>query len=336
VEEALVRQGYRIDKCSFGEEDVPPYQDIICLLEVESPFTRTMSPDELLTLQRILRYLGASRILWVIGSLENPEYALTLGLSRSIRAELSIPLATIQIDTLNNSKAAEAVVNVFRKFQETATAVNPDYEFILKDGMVQVGRYHWTKVSEELATLEDSPGQALRLQKKQAGGTDAFGWLPFSPPPLAPDEVQVSPAYTGLPLRGALATGTNDGDLFLGLEGAGTVIAIGSAVQTLEVGDRVMVLGSRCLETATTVSSNRLVRVPDDLSLDKAATMPMAYSTAIYCMIDVANLKRDQTVLVQSACSDVGFATIQISRMIGAEASREFNYFAETILTSAQ
>jgi hypothetical protein len=142
MEETLVRQGCHIDKCSFGEEDVPPYQDIICLLEAESPFTRAMSASDLLALQRMLRYLGASRILWVMGSAQvrpHPDYGLTLGLARSIRAELSVPLATMEIDAWNSS-AAEQVLNVFKKFQDTAMAVNPDYEFIFKDGMVHVGR----------------------------------------------------------------------------------------------------------------------------------------------------------------------------------------------------
>ena len=349
MEETLVNQGYHIDRCIFGQ-DIPAYQDIISLIEVDRPFISTMSSEDLLILQRILRNLGASRILWVMGSAqfgpENPDYGLTLGLTRSVRTELPVPLATLETDAFN-LKATEAVLNVFQKFQDTATAVNPDHEFVLKDNIVHVGRYHWTKVSQELATPpNDLHQQALRLQKKKVGGTNVFNWVPFSPSLPGPDEVAVSPAYAGVTVkvnsmsaipifrqrltdRQDAAAGTGQGDFLVGLEGSGTVTAIGSAVQTVKVGDRVMMIGANCLDTTVTVPSQHVVQIPDDMSFEEAATMPLAYVTAIYCMINVANLQRGQTVLIHSACSDVGLAALQISQTIGAEVSRDPKSFPQ-------
>jgi hypothetical protein len=202
IEETLTNQGYHIDRCTFGE-DIPPYQDIISLVEVDHPFVNTISSDDLLALQRILKNIGASRLLWVMGSAqfgpENPEYGLTLGLTRSVRAEFSVPLATLETDVFN-SEATEAVLGVFKKFQSTVTSVNPDYEFVLKNNIVHVGRYHWANASEELvAPSGNIDGQAVKLHKRKIGGASAFNWVPFSPTPPSPNDVVVNPVYAGVP-----------------------------------------------------------------------------------------------------------------------------------------
>lgn len=201
MEGTLAGQGYQVDRRIFGE-DLPPYQDIISLVEVDRPFISTISSDELSALQRILKNIGASRLLWVMGSVQfgtaNPDYGLTLGLTRSIRAEFSVPLATLETEVFNPD-ASEAVLKVFKKFQDTAGSINPDHEFVLKDNTVHVGRYHWAKISEELVTTpKNFHEQDLRLQKKKVGGTSVFNWVPFSPSPPGPDEVVVSPAYAGV------------------------------------------------------------------------------------------------------------------------------------------
>jgi hypothetical protein len=317
MNDTLAKKGYHIDWCTFGE-DIPPYQDIISLIEAERPFISSMSSDDLSALQRILKNLGASRILWVTGSAQfgptDPDYGQTLGLTRSVRTELSVPLATLETDVFN-SETTEHVVNVFNKFQDTATSVNPDHEFVLKDNIVHVGRYHWVKVTQELSSPSGNPDeQALKMQSKKASGAEVFNWVPFSPSSPGPDEVAISPACAGVSQGGSL----------LGAEGSGIVTAIGSAVQTVKVGDRVMMLGANCLDTTVTIPSKHVARIPDTMSLEEGATMPLAYITAVYCLINVANLRQGQTALIHSACGDVGLAAIQICQMVGAEVSRSY------------
>ncbi|PGH14046.1 hypothetical protein AJ79_03316 [Helicocarpus griseus UAMH5409] len=317
MEKTLEKQGYHIDQCLFGD-DIPTYQDIISLLEVDCPFISNVSSDDFLVLQKILRDLGASRILWVMGLAQispvNPEWGFTLGLTRSLRTEFSVPLATFETDNFD-LETAESVLNVFQKFQDTATSVNPDHEFVFKNKIVHVGRYHWTKVSQELAvSSKEVSEQTLKLQKEKVSGAGAFTWVqsPASPPGL--DEVVVKPAYAGVTFRGTA------GDIeFPSFEASGIVTAIGSAVQTIEVGDKVMMLNPHCLDAVVTVASDHVVRLPDNMSLEEAATMPLAYTTAIYSIFNVARLERGQTVLIHSACSDVGLAALHLCSMVGAE-----------------
>lgn len=79
-----------------------------------------------------------------------------------------------------------------------------------------------------------------------------------------------------------------------GLDAAGVVCRVGSRITDLSAGDRVIVLASGCFSTSVTVARERCVRIPDELSLKEASTMPLAFSTAIYSLVDVGQLKKTQ------------------------------------------
>lgn len=79
-----------------------------------------------------------------------------------------------------------------------------------------------------------------------------------------------------------------------GHEGAGIVRRIGPEVQDLKVGDRVMVVGSCLFGTQLVLSENLCERIPGGLSFTDAASMPCVFSTSIYSIFDVGNLKKGQ------------------------------------------
>ncbi|KAL4814823.1 hypothetical protein BDW67DRAFT_192033 [Aspergillus spinulosporus] len=314
VKQALSDRGFHIDVCFLGSQ-LPVYQDIISLVELDSPFFGPDCPDSLAVLQGIVAQLGSSKLLWVTGSaqigpVDNPLYGLTLGLVRGIRAELSPSLATVEVNKLDQ-KSAEAIVEVLEKFQDTASSVNPDNEYVVKDGVVHVGRYHWTQISDELAQSQDTSGHPLRLVTRQEAGGKVLGWASQTPASLGPNDVFICPAYVGVGLK--------DFDGLVGLEGSGTIAAVGAEVQRLKVGDRVMFLKDNCLATGITVSADQVAKIPDALSFADAASMPRAYCTAIYSLIVVGNVRRGQTILIHEATSSVGLAAITLCRMLGLE-----------------
>ncbi|KAH8743983.1 hypothetical protein F5883DRAFT_655412 [Diaporthe sp. PMI_573] len=49
------------------------------------------------------------------------------------------------------------------------------------------------------------------------------------------------------------------------------------------------------------------------MSLEEGAAIPCVYITAMMALVDKGNLKKDQTVLIHSACGGVGLAAIQNS-----------------------
>jgi NADPH:quinone reductase-like Zn-dependent oxidoreductase len=109
----------------------------------------------------------------------------------------------------------------------------------------------------------------------------------------------------------------------LGYEASGLVDAVGEGVTDFEVGDYVStipsfsqsqygVYGEQAIVPATS-----LARVPSKLSHAEAASVWMQYLTAYGALVDIADLKKGQHVLITAASSSVGYASIQLVRDAG-------------------
>jgi NADPH:quinone reductase-like Zn-dependent oxidoreductase len=84
----------------------------------------------------------------------------------------------------------------------------------------------------------------------------------------------------------------------LGCECAGVVQRIGSNVQNVHVGDRVMTLSSGSLGTRIQMPSRVCVKIPGSLSFEDAATMPCVYVTVIRSLLDIGRLQKGQVCKV--------------------------------------
>ena len=117
-----------------------------------------------------------------------------------------------------------------------------------------------------------------------------------------------------------------------GLDIAGEVVEIGPGVDGWRAGDRVLVdpvnrvkgglmgetmhggLAEYCL-----VSARQLVRMPDEVSFDDAASLPVAYGTAHRMMFENGGVAAGERVLVLGASGGVGTACLLLAKMAGAE-----------------
>ena len=109
----------------------------------------------------------------------------------------------------------------------------------------------------------------------------------------------------------------------LGYEATGIVVAVGSDVEVISVGDAVSLIPPYSVtrygtygETVT-VPAEFVVRNPVTLSWISAAAIWMANVTAYGGLVDVGGFARGETALVLAASSSVGLATLGIARMIG-------------------
>jgi NADPH2:quinone reductase len=104
-----------------------------------------------------------------------------------------------------------------------------------------------------------------------------------------------------------------------GLEFAGVVEAVGSAVTRPCAGDRVMgiVAGGGQAEYLVTAASH-CARVPETLDLVDAGGIPEAFITAHDAMIVQGELRTGQTVLIHAVASGVGTAALQLAQCLGA------------------
>ncbi|RSM76475.1 NADPH:quinone reductase [Amycolatopsis sp. WAC 01375] len=123
-------------------------------------------------------------------------------------------------------------------------------------------------------------------------------------------------------VRSGLVPGLDGGRPFprvLGMEAAGTVLALGEDVDGLEVGDTVFgfaLTGGGTYAETTVLSAPNTARIPVGLSATVAATLPVAGTTAVD-VLDQLGLPAGATVLVNGVGGGVGLAVARLA--IGRE-----------------
>ncbi len=104
-----------------------------------------------------------------------------------------------------------------------------------------------------------------------------------------------------------------------GLEAAGEVAGMGEGATGFAIGDRVMGTCAGGYAEFVAMDHRLAVRVPERLSWEEAATIPVSYMTEHNALINNAGLKAGESVLVHAASSGVGVACLQIAKLFGAK-----------------
>lgn len=104
-----------------------------------------------------------------------------------------------------------------------------------------------------------------------------------------------------------------------GGEVAGVVVATGTAITSVKVGDRVsaMTRWGGFAEYAVACEEH-LVRLPEALDFETATAMGMTYGTSYHALVDRGALQRGETLLVLGAAGGVGLAAVEIGKALGA------------------
>ena len=104
-----------------------------------------------------------------------------------------------------------------------------------------------------------------------------------------------------------------------GGELAGTVTAVGEGVTQYKAGDRVIAFvgqGAFAQQIAAPVKS--VMPMPPGMDFDTAAAITLTYGTSHHAVVDRAQLKAGETMLVLGAAGGVGLAAIEIGKALGA------------------
>jgi len=105
-----------------------------------------------------------------------------------------------------------------------------------------------------------------------------------------------------------------------GSEGAGVVATTGPGVTGVEIGDRVAWVGvGNSYATQVLADTADLLPVPDDISLDAAAALPLQGMTAHYLVTDTYPLGPDDRCLIHAAAGGTGRLMVQMAKLRGAE-----------------
>jgi len=107
--------------------------------------------------------------------------------------------------------------------------------------------------------------------------------------------------------------------LQMGMEGSGTVEAVGKGVTHIKVGDRVAYAdnppGAYC--EARVMPAKPLIKIPKAISFETGAAMMLKGMTAHYLLKRTANLQKGHTILFHAAAGGVGLIAMQIAERLG-------------------
>ncbi|KAI0440573.1 fatty acid synthase S-acetyltransferase [Xylaria telfairii] len=334
IDRQLREAGYEVTRCTL-ENEIPLEQDVLCLLDVKGPFFDTITPTEYESLKKFLVRMqdSSAGILWAtmlcqMGS-RDPGYASVIGFARVMRSELLLDFATCELESRDDN-AIRLLVRVLEKFGDRRQSVGfedddvdstlrPDFEYVVRHGQVNVGRYYPFTLRDELMTSELAGRAAVDIETP--GRISTLRWEQRELEPLGSREVELEVHSAGVNFRDILV-GLNIVELPVrqfGVEAAGVATRVGSDVSDIKVGDRVVCLKKQAFATKIVVEELACAKIPDSLSFDEAASMIFAFATAIHSLVNIGGLHKGQTVLIHSACGGVGLAAIQIAQMYEAK-----------------
>lgn len=164
--------------------------------------------------------------------------------------------------------------------------------------------------------------KAVRVH--QHGGPEVLAYEDVSIAAPGPGEVHIRHEAIGLNFidvyfRGGHYPAPNGLPLIPGHEGAGVVLAVGSGVEDLKEGDRVAYadqIGAYTQERL--IPAARLVKVPDAVPLQQAASMMLKGMTAQYLLRQTFPIKKGDTILFHAAAGGVGLIAGQWAKHLGA------------------
>ena len=105
----------------------------------------------------------------------------------------------------------------------------------------------------------------------------------------------------------------------LGIEGVGTITAVGDGVNELALGDRVMSLGRTNWAEEIQVSSRAVVKIPKDADVQQLSMLKVNPATAMFMLERYVTLKPGDWVIQNAANSAVGRYIIQLAKTKGVK-----------------
>ncbi|MFJ9034003.1 SDR family NAD(P)-dependent oxidoreductase, partial [Streptomyces sp. NPDC102274] len=157
------------------------------------------------------------------------------------------------------------------------------------------------------------------LDIREKGSIDSLELVPVDrSEPLGDGEVRIAVRAAGMNFRDVLNALGMVATPKLGLEFAGVVLEAGAGVTHVRPGDRVMGLALGAFGTEVRGDAHLTVRLPDSLTFEQGATIPLAFLTAYYALTELGDLKAGEKLLVHAAAGGVGMAAVQLAHHMGA------------------
>jgi NADPH:quinone reductase-like Zn-dependent oxidoreductase/SAM-dependent methyltransferase len=327
------QQSTTISLAQFKDTDVTEDDVVVSLIETDNPFLATMTEKDFQAFQYLLKTV--EKLLWVTTTrLDDDQYALfgiAPGFLRSIRTEaLEKHLVMLSIER-NDEPVASLARYVGKVLKAAFEGSSAEVEYVVRHGELITSRViEEASLNETIRSLiypqlqrkPWSSGSALQLTVGTPGDLESLEFIEDSSydTPLGPHEVEITAKAWGLNFRDVyVALGRLD-DGALGGDCAGIVTRVGSnCISGLQPGDRVCMISPGCMRSYPRALESSVLKLPDNLSFEAAASIVAPGITAYYSLIDVARLRKGDKILIHSAAGSTGQMAIWIAKLRGAE-----------------
>jgi len=163
------------------------------------------------------------------------------------------------------------------------------------------------------------------------GGPEVMHWQELPDPVPGDGQVLVRVRASGVNFAETrMRAGTYSGQplpFVMGMEGSGTIEALGAGAEGFHLGQRVFGRARGCHAEKVLFESEHLMPVPANLDFIQAAAIPVGWLTAWHALHTVAGLRPGNRVLVEAVGGSVGSAALQIAKQwdcwVAATASRD-------------
>ncbi|MRG86490.1 quinone oxidoreductase family protein [Salinibacillus xinjiangensis] len=161
------------------------------------------------------------------------------------------------------------------------------------------------------------------IMATEFGGPDVLKYLDVDVPTIQKDEVLISVEGTSVNFADIKARKGNKGKGNLpfipGIDVAGVVEKVGSNVDTVKEGQRVIAFPKQGSYAEYAVANQNLTfRIPDQLDIETAIACPIVSFTSYQLLHDVARIESGETVLIHAAAGGIGTTAIQLAKLLGA------------------
>lgn len=269
-----------------------------------------------------------------------PESSMFTGLARSIRGEEpGINLGTLDLDPA--SPGSVWLDSILRVMKLQRQEHNNEHEFVERGGALHVSRVVPDERLSKLLSSAAQDGNAmvdeeeptpqplrqddrpLKMELAKTGDLDSFVFRDDdgASVPLGSGQVEIEVKAVGLdPYDMAIAVG-QIWDTQLGVEYSGVVTRVGPTVSNVAVGDRVAAFGiePNWYKTYLRSSIAAVHKLPEGMTFVEGTNIMRSYGAVKYGLINVARLKKGETILIHDATTALGMAAINIAQHIGAE-----------------
>ncbi|OKL60218.1 hypothetical protein UA08_04929 [Talaromyces atroroseus] len=310
-----------LEKSQFAHRDV-------IIIQSSKTSLRDATAQQFEAVQAIL--LNAARVLWVYQDY-CPDAQMSVGLARSVRSETMAKISTLGIDTEDPIAASKIVCKVVGAVWPTDGSQHcTESEFKSAGSQLFVIRALEDEASNAFVHNEISdmalssqlfhqPGRRLKLKIANAGSLDTLYFDDDSVNDLDDDSVEIEIKATGINFKDVVVAMGQLSQPYIGVECSGVITSVGKNVTDVFLGQRVMATPEGAYSTYTRCPSTSVAPIPDSLTDEEAATIPIIFCTAYYALFDLGNLAPGERLLIHAGAGGVGQAAIQLAQMVDAD-----------------